>query len=233
MWAQGMAGSVTNKDTFLTRIDGMMYGDDPKQGVIEGDKFIHPVLKFEFRAPAGFFMINGTSAVSISGQSGKGQLTAGAYNGDMNAYIQNAFNALTDGKQQITPSSIQRTTVNGIPAAYGTARVNNGNGSVDVTVFAYEFSKSQAFHFVTITPAGNAGTFNPMYSSMRRISSAEAAAVKPRKIDVVTVRSGDTLRTLANRMAYPDHQMERFLVLNSLSSNSVLRAGQRVKLVVY
>ncbi|AKM10396.1 M48 family metalloprotease [Croceicoccus naphthovorans] len=231
--AQGMPGTVTNKDTFLTRINGMMYGDDPKQGIVEGNTFIHPVYGFEFKAPNGFFMVNGTRAVSISGQSGKGQLTSGTYNGNMNTYIQNAFNALTDGQQQITPSSIQRTTVNGIPAAYGTARVNASGGAVDVTVFAYEFSNSQAFHFVTITQAGSANVFNPMYSSMRKISSTEAAAVKPRKISVVTVRSGDTLASLASRMAYTNYKMERFLVLNSLTSNSSLQAGQKVKIVTY
>jgi len=231
--AQGLPGNVTNKDTFLTRIDGMMYGDDPKQGVVEGNTFIHPVYRFKFSVPSGYFMVNGTQAVSISGQSGKGQLTAGSYNGDMNTYIQNAFNGLTNGQQQITPSSIQRTTVNGIPAAYGTARVDSGNGAVDVTVFAYEFSNSQAFHFVTITQAGNAGVFNSMYSSMQRIDATQAAAVKARKIDVVTVRSGDTLSSLASRMAYDNYKMERFLVLNSLDSNSSLQVGQKVKIVTY
>lgn len=231
--AQGKPGTVTNADTFLSRINGMMYGDDPKQGVIEGSTFTHPVYKFEFKSPNGFFMINGTRAVSISGQSGKGQLTTGAYNGDMRTYIQNAFNALTGGQQQIAPQSLQSTTVNGLPATYGTARVNSGNGTVDVTVFAYEFSKTQAFHFVTITKAGGASVFNPMFSSMRRISANEAAAVRPRKISTYTVRSGDTVQSLASRMAYPDYKLERFLVLNSLDSNSRLAAGQKVKIVVY
>ena len=231
--AQGKAGTVTNQATFLTRIDGMMYGDDPEQGVVEGDTFTHPVFGFAFKAPGGFFMVNGTHAVSISGQSGKGQLTAGPYSGDMRAYIQDAFNALTDGKQQITPASIESTRVNGIPASHGTARVNSGSGAVDVTIFAYEFSPSRAFHFVTITQAGNGSVFDPMYASMRRISPAEAAAVKPRKLRVVTVRSGDTVRSLASRMAYDSYQQERFLVLNSLRADSTLRAGQRVKIVTY
>jgi len=231
--AQGKPGNVTNRDTFLTKISGMMYGDDPKQGIVEGNTFTHPVFGFQFKAPSGFFMVNGTRAVSISGQSGKGQLTGAAYNGDMRTYIQNAFNALTDGKQQITPSAIQTTTVNGIPASYATARVDTGNGAVDVTVFAYEFSKTQAFHFVTITQAGNAAVFNSMYQSMRRISSAEASAVKARKVVAYTVKSGDTIQSLAAKMAYPSYQLERFLVLNSLESNSTLQAGQKVKIVTY
>jgi predicted Zn-dependent protease len=49
----------------------------------------------------------------------------------------------------------------------------------------------------------------------------------------VTVKSGDTLGSLAGRMAYSDYRLERFLVLNGLGSNSALRPGQKVKLVVY
>jgi len=232
--AQGQPGSVVNRDIFLSRIDGMLYGDDPKQGVIEGARFIHPELRFAFRAPDGFFMVNGTSAVSISGQSGKGQLTTRAYSGNLENYVRSAFADLSgEGQQQITPSQIDRTTVNGLSAAYGMARVDTGNGTVDVTVFAYEFSNNQAFHFATITQSGNAGVFNPMYSSMQRIAASEAAAVKPRKLDVVTVGAGDSVRTLASRMAYTDNQLERFLVLNSLDANATLRAGQKVKIVTY
>ncbi|GGD78050.1 M48 family metalloprotease [Croceicoccus mobilis] len=232
--AQGMPGTTLNRDAFLTAIDGMMYGDDPQQGIVDGGSFIHPVMRFAFQAPNGYFLVNGTQAVSISGQSGKGQLTSRAYSGNLDSYVSAAFADVTgDSQQQIQPSSVSKTTVNGLPAAYGTARVNSGNGQVDVTVFAYELSSSQAVHFVTITQAGNAGIFNSMYSSMRRISASEASAVKARKIDVITVRSGDTLQGIANRMAYDDYKLERFLVLNSLTTNSTLQAGQKVKIVTY
>ena len=57
--------------------------------------------------------------------------------------------------------------------------------------------------------------------------------MRPRKLSVVTVKSGETVQTLAGRMAYTDKPLERFLVLNGLTSSSRLVAGQKVKLVVY
>jgi predicted Zn-dependent protease len=122
--------------------------------------------------------------------------------------------------------------VNGLPAAYGTARVNNGQSQVDVVVFAYEFSNNQAFHFVTISAAGQSNTFSSMFESMRRISASEAAAVVPREIDIVTVRSGDTVASLSQRMAYDTAREERFRVLNGLSASDTVTAGQRIKIVV-
>ena len=228
------ATGVTNRDGFLRAIDGVMYGDDPHQGVVEGRKFTHPDLKIAFEAPSGFYMINGTRSVSIGGQSGKGEFSTGPYNGDMESYIAAVFGALTDqGQAKITPSSIQRTTVNGIPAAYGNAQVQGSSGQLDVVVFAYEFSKTQAFHFVTISATGSANQFNSMFSSLRRISATEASAVRPRKLVVVTAKAGDTLQSLAARMAYSDAAMERLLVLNALEANSRIVPGQKVKIVTY
>lgn len=230
--AEGLPGTVLNRNTFLNRIDGLVYGDDPSQGMVEGRDFIHPELRLKFTAPQGFYMVNGTRAVSINGQSGKAQLTLAPYNGDLSTYVRQQFAALGGDQQQLAPQTLERTTVNGIPAAYGMARVNNGRSQVDVTVFAYEFANDRAYHFAAIVPAGTANVFNSMYQSMRRISSSEAAAVIPRRVDVVTVQRGDTVASLARRMAYDSAQVERFRVLNGLGSSDQLQAGQLVKIVV-
>jgi len=50
---------------------------------------------------------------------------------------------------------------------------------------------------------------------------------------VATVKAGDTIDTLAARMAYEEYRKERFLTLNALTDNSTLRAGDRVKIVTY
>lgn len=231
------AGTVRNRDAFLAAIDGMIYGDDPKQGIIQGNAFIHPDLRLTFTAPDGFFMINSARAVSISpkgdsGRNGQAQLTTAAYSGNLDTYVRQQFSALGGENSQLAPQEMKRTRINGLDAAYGTARVTQGNSQVDVVVFAYEFARNQAFHFAAIVPAGQAGVFNPMFQSMRRISQSEASAIVPLRIDIATVQRGDTISSLARRMAYSDNQELRFRVLNGLGSSDQLRAGQKVKLVV-
>ena len=174
-------------------------------------------------------------AVAINGQSGKGQLTEAPFNGDLDAYVRSVFTTLgQQNKITITPGAVQRTTVNGIPAAYAVARVaQQGGSAIDVTVFAYQMGPANALHFMTMGQAGQTAPFEPMYASMRRISAAEAAAVKPRKLVVVTVKKGDTAQSLSSRMAYTDAPLDRFLVLNGLKAGTALVPGQRVKLVTY
>ena len=65
------------------------------------------------------------------------------------------------------------------------------------------------------------------------MTPAEAAAIRPKVIDVVTVKAGDTLQSLSGRMAYRDYKLERFTTLNAMAPGSVLQPGQKVKIVVY
>jgi len=230
-------GTARNRDAFLRAIDGMIYGDDPKQGIIKGNAFIHPDLRLSFTAPDGFFMLNSATAVKVSpkgdsGQQGQAQLSTAAYSGNLDTYIRQQFQKLGGEQQTLAPQELKRTRVNGLNAAYGSARVNNGNSQVDVVVFAYEFASNQAYHFAVIAPAGGAGVFNAMFQSMRRISANEANAVVPLRIDIATVQRGDTISSLSRRMAFSDNQELRFRVLNGLGNTNALRAGDKVKLVV-
>lgn len=232
--ATGVKGGVVNRDAFLAALDGALYDDDPKQGVIDGQVFRHPELKLTFTVPDGFGMSNGAQAVTISGSGGQAQFTGAPFDGDLNRYVANAFSALTGGKGGIDVGQVRTQQVNGLNAATASARANTQSGQVDVTVFAYAFDAKSAYHFVIIAPAGaGLGPFSGMVGTMRRLTAAEAAAVKPRHIQVITVRNGDTIASLSAKMAYSSYQSERFLTLNALTAGAALRPGQKVKLVVY
>ena len=221
-----------NEDAFLTNIDGMTYGDDPKEGVLEGNRFLHPTLRLQFTVPQGFAASNGADAVTISGSSGQAQFGGASYGGDLPAYVAGVFRQL--GGNGDLPA-VQRTTINGLPAAYATARARTSDGGmVDITVFAYEFGRSAAYHFIALTRAGaGLGPFGAMVQSMARMSEADAAKVRTRRVRVVTVKPGDTVASLAGRMAYSDYPVERFRVLNALPGNATVRPGQRVKIIAY
>jgi predicted Zn-dependent protease len=233
--ATGRAGTgLRNRDAFLARIDGMMVDDDPKQGVIDGRTFTHPDLRLRFAVPNGYGMQNGAQAVSIAGQSGQAQFGGGRFGGDLGAYIGQVFQSIAGQQSQIGYGQPRATTINGIPAAYSTARVNTQSGQVDLSVVAYRWDSDTAYHFAMITPAGSGlGPFESMVGSLNRISASEAAAIRPKIIDVVTVGPRDSVATLAGRMAYNDYKEERFRVLNGLGSGDSLRPGQKVKIVVY
>ncbi|MFL6758641.1 M48 family metalloprotease [Sphingomonas sp.] len=233
--ATGRIGTgVRNRDQFLRELEGVFVDDDPAQGVIEGPTFTHPDLRIQFRVPQGYLMSNGATAVTISGSAGKAQFRGGQFNGSLDNAILLAFRQLTGGEANFPVPPPQHVTINGMPAAITTARVNTDSGLIDASVAAYQWDAQRVFYFVMLTPGGyGVAPFVPMINSLRRITPSEAAAIRPRVIHVETVRPGDTVQSLASRMAYRDFKLERFLSLNGLAANGPLAPGQKVKLVVY
>lgn len=223
-----------NRDQFLAQLEGTYVDDDPAQGIIEGPTFTHPDLRIFFQVPTGYLMQNGTTAVSISGSGGKAMFSGGRFNGNIDDYIYQVYRELSGGQIRIAMAPIQRTSINGIAASYTTGRANTSSGPVDVSVFAYQWAPGTIYHFVMLTRGGTGiGQFTPMVQSIRRVTPSEAAAIRPRIIDVHTVAPGETVQMLASRMAYRSFQLDRFLSLNGLDPNSRLVPGQKVKLVVY
>jgi predicted Zn-dependent protease len=234
--ATGRLGTgVRNRDQFLSQLEGVYVDDDPAQGIIEGASFTHPDLRIQFSVPQGYLMSNGTDAVTISGSAGKAQFRGGQFTGRLDDAVLLAFRQLTGGQQANFPvPPPQHVTINGMSAAITTARVNTDSGTIDASVAAYQWDPQRVYYFVMLTPGGyGVSPFVPMINSLRRISPAEAAAIRPRIIHVETVRPGETVQSLASRMAYRDFKLERFLSLNGLAPNSVLAPGRKVKLVVY
>ena len=96
-------------------------------------------------------------------------------------------------------------------AAVGrTIRASASSSQVEATVFVYDFGGGKANHFLLLTPAGRGqGAFASMVQSVTRITSQEAADIKPRRISVVIVKAGDTVQSIADVGLYR-HQLERF-----------------------
>jgi predicted Zn-dependent protease len=232
--ASGRLGTgIRNRDQFLAQLEGVFVGDDPAQGIIEGRTFTHPDLRMQFAVPVGYLMQNGTRAVTVKGSAGQAQFRQAPGNASLEQVIGWAVEQ-TAGRTPVQMSPAQRTVINGMPAAYSIGRARTSSGYVDLSVMAYEWDARTKYFFVMLTRGGaGIGPFSQMVQSLRRISPQEAAAIRPRVIDVVTVRPGETIQTLASRMAYRDFQLERFVSLNGFNPGTPLVPGQKVKLVVF
>ena len=225
---------IRNRDTFLSEIEGIYVDDDPAQGIIDGATFTHPDLRIQFSVPQGYLMSNGTDAVTISGSAGKAQFRGGTFDGTLDNAILLAFRQLTRGQANFPVPVPQHLTINGMPAAVTTAQVNTDSGLIDASVAAYQWDPQRIYYFVMLTPGGyGVAPFAPMINSLRKITPTEVAAIRPRVIHIETVRPGESLQSLASRMAYSDFKLERFLSLNGLAANSALAPGRKIKLVVY
>jgi predicted Zn-dependent protease len=224
----GTQKAERDRSDFLDAIDGMVYGDDPKEGYVRGRSFLHPNLGFTFTAPEGFSLENTAQAVLGATASGKEALRLDAVRvpgtTPLATYLASGW---IDG---VDPASIQAMNINGFPAATAVARGQQWS----FRLYAIRFG-SDVYRLVfaarEITPQ-NDQTFRAAADTFRRVDTEEIRNIKPLRISVVRVGLTDTVEKLARRMAVPDRKLERFLILNGLDKDAKLKFGDRVKIVV-
>jgi predicted Zn-dependent protease len=222
------------RNEYLAQIDGMIYGDDPKQGFIRGRTFSHPDLRLKFTVPQGFALENSEQAVAARAQDGSliifdgGKVAAGT---DPARYIQTDF-----AKQlQAQPQNIESFDVNGMRAASGLAQGQTESGAVIVKMVAILYTQDQMYRFLCVAPANNFEGREPVFDqtvrSFQRLSAEEAGAIKPLRIRVLTAGASDTVQSLSARMAFEDLKEDRFRVLNGLEPGDALKAGEKYKII--
>ncbi len=220
------------RETYLARIDGLLFGDDPKQGIRKGRLFLHPNLHFRFEVPPNFVLFNSPAKVVARGPGGSviafdmvdpGKARAA---GNLAAHLANIWGL----------KNVERITINGMEAATGEKKIwFRKGGRMDARFVAIRERAERIYRFVFITPPGLTrrlalGLQRTTYS-FRLLSSREAAAIKPLRLAVITVAAGDTAATLARRMPFEKFRLEWFETLNGLPRGQSLIPGSQVKIV--
>ncbi|MFK8253285.1 M48 family metalloprotease [Ancylobacter terrae] len=212
---------------YLSAIDGMVYGDDPKEGFVRGRRFFHPKLGFTFTAPEGFTLENTSQAVLGATATGSEALRLDAVrvsaDQSLSQYLSSGW---IDG---VEIASVESLVLNGFPAATAVARGEQWS----FRMFAIRFG-SDVYRLIfaarELTPEVDRG-FRAAAETFRRVSIEEAEKVRPLRIRVVTVGITDTVDKLAAKMALTDRPLERFLILNGIEKSAKLSYGEQVKIV--
>ncbi len=233
---QGLAINARprNRDVYLSKVEGMVYGNSRSDGFIRGQTFLHPELKLAFKVPDGFHLQNSPEAVVATAKDGSGiQFDGGKAPAgrDAKTYLTSDF----ANEIKLRPRNVETFDVNGMHAATGTATAQTNSGNVDVRMVAIQYEPGTMYRFLLITPTNVTKTrdaaLRATIMSFRKLSSSEAAALKPLRIHIVKAGAGDSVASLANRMSFKDYREERFRVLNGLGTTGSVVSGSRYKII--
>jgi predicted Zn-dependent protease len=239
--ARGMAAKTGVEDgalpereaEYLREVDGLLWGDDPEQGFVMGRRFAHPVMRIGFEAPEGFTLTNSPQAITIEGPDGmRGEFAGGEMPADgLQAYAEALLSRLL-GDAPARMGAPVETRVNGVPALFVPVAVQSRDGPISLSIAVYGGGGSSAYHFLLASPGMDPPpAIETLFRSFRLLDPAEAASLRPRRIRVVRAGRGETLGTLAARMA-GEHKLEQLLMLNGRERGSPLRPGELVKIAV-
>ena len=235
-----VANPKVGRDIYFDRIDGLLFGDDPEQGVVRGRVFSHPELAVRFRVPAGFTITNTPSRVVARDKSGSmvvfdmaGGKTAMSVR-DLRRYLVDRW-----GKN-ISLNDVERIDINGMEAVTGRGKMQLGGGGLkDVRLVVIRERPERIYRFLFATAPRMTRQLQTELQrttySFRRLSEKEARGLKPLRIKIVPVKPGDSARTFIDAMPLERFKAQWFRVLNGLvpgSQKQTIEPGQRIKTIV-
>ncbi|HYG47599.1 MAG TPA: M48 family metalloprotease [Allosphingosinicella sp.] len=220
---------------YLRELDGLLYGDDPEQGFVQGSRFAHPVMRIGFEAPSGFTLTNSPRSILIEGPDGlRGEFGGGPMPpGGLPAYADGLIRTLLRGAPA-EAGPAEGVLVNGIPTLLLPVLVRTEQGPIELSIAAYDGGDGGAYHFLMVGAPDEAArnAIADLFSSFRLLSLEEARSLRPRLIRTVRVGPGQSESTFARLMA-SEHPLDHFLMLNGRSAGQPLRPGEMVKIVTF
>jgi predicted Zn-dependent protease len=230
----GRTDLVRNRDAMLRAVDGIIYGDNPEQGVVRGASFIHPPLRFRIDFPNGWDIQNTSE-----------QVMAKAPGADVYMLLEQVQMPRGNGVDNIARAQMEsagfrmlsgsRDRINGLDAFIGLYQ-GSLEGLGDVRVRAAHIVHNGNVYLVAGFAAPN--IFDPLDSAMlmslrsfKPLTADEAAAVHPNRIDIYVVRPGDSWQSIAERSGGVI-KPATLAVMNGADPNSQPMVDARIKIVV-
>ncbi len=219
----GEAGRVD----YLSALEGLAYGDDPADGVVRGRRFIHSRLGVAFEAPEGFTLENTSQAVLGASADGSRRLLFDAADTPNGQSLEEVLRSTWN--DTIEPGSLRTETINGLPVA--SALSIGKEWSFRLSAIRIGNTTFRLIMAVRTGAGDLEGIFQRTLATVRQVTAEEARDIKPLRIEIVTATEGDTVQSLAARMAV-DRPLDRFLLINGMDRNDPIKVGQRYKIAI-
>jgi predicted Zn-dependent protease len=226
-----LGNTIVGRDEFLRRIDGLTFGEDPRQGFFEGGMFYHPDMQFQLQFPDGWRTQNTPSAVVALSPKEDAIIQLGLAG---NAPPREAASKFLS-QEGIQAGDASTSSINGNQAATSYFQAQTQQGVIEGIVSFISYG-GRTFGLMGYTPQGGLRSYDDdlrgTINSFDRLRNSAALSVKPALLQLVRLPSQMTLAQFNSQ--YPSTtSIEELAIINEVEGpESVLPRGRTVKRVV-
>jgi predicted Zn-dependent protease len=223
------AGLTINRDEFLQRTAGLIFGENPRHGFFRQQSFLHPDFKFQFDFPAGWNTANQPSqVVGVSPQQDAIVVLSGAGAASPGQALSQFM-----GQEGIRNDGTSSASLNGLTAATGAFTAQTEQGTLFGRV-SFVSLDGQTFRLLGYTPTAAANTYanaiRQSLGSFRRLTDPQALAVQPVRVNLVRLPRAMTIAQV--NQAYPSTiPLDQLALINGVDASATIPAGTLVKQV--
>ena len=220
-----------NRDSYLKMIDGIVYGDDPRQGFTEDNVFYHPVMKFQFPYPSSWLVQNSPEQVQFAPRDGNAMMMLTLAQGSS---LDNAAQTLVQN-YKLTVQESKRDDVNGSPAI---VMIADQQAEEQAAVRTLIYVIQNGGNYYAMIGASSKNNFNNYFqafnSSMngfRTLTDPAKLNKQPERIDIKSVQSNGTLEAALRGYRVPEKRMQELATLNGMQLKDKVDKGMLIKVL--
>ena len=227
---QDFAGTMVNREAYERRLDGIIFGMNPREGFFKGTEFFHPDLRFRMTFPSGWKTFNGKQAVAAQSpqQDAVIELTL-AHESSADQAARTFLSA--EGMQAGT---VTRGRVNGLTASEAPFAANTESGTVRGNAIFVEYGNS-VYRLLAYSPEASWSSYQGVAAralqSFGPLTDPAILNVQPQHVDVITVDRRTTIAELAQQRPSPV-PVATLALLNQVDATTPLEPGRLIKWVI-
>ncbi len=231
-WRQrlGVQELAVNKESYLDRINGLTYGDDPQQGYVAKGIFYHPGLRFQFPKPRGWKLNNTPSQVQIADPNGEAGILFSITTGRSPRDAAQGFAY----KNRLNVLSSRELRVNGLYAHQLIFDLRSKGGVIRAVSYFIEKDR-HIFVFHGFAPRQlfqrYQGTFEYTMGGFRRLDDPKRIDVQPDSIRIRRAKKDGSVERNLKSLGVSGDKLKETALLNGRRLNDVIPAGTKLKVI--
>ena len=228
--AQHLTGTRLDAREYLGHVDGMTFGENPREGFFEGAAFFHPELRFQIRFPSGWRTQNQKQAVGASSPQGDAIVVLTLAPGSSAEQAANEFLR----QQGLRTAGAERTRIGGLDAGAAVVEAVSGDQPIAARVAFVEHAE-KVYRLLGYTPSSRWGAYDRAFAdsiaSFAPLADRRYLDVQPKRVKVVEVTQPMTVVELARRHG-ASVPADVLALINGVPAGGTLPAGQPAKVVI-
>jgi len=215
---------------YLAAIDGIVLGEDPRQGFVENGQFYHPELRFRFPVPRGFKVINQAAQVAmIEGQ----QRAVVGFTAVRERSAEAAANAFFK-QSGLRVRETFKSRSGSLPGVGAIADAQSQDGQVVRLIAYFAEHRNQVYHFIAYSAPQTFGQYQNEFlrvmSGFGELTDPEILRRQPVRLDVARAPRSAPFRNLIPTKLPGELRAEDIAIMNQVALNQQIEQGRPIKL---
>ena len=230
--AAGKTGLVIGRHEYLRKLEGLVYGTDPREGYFEGRTFFHPGMNFQIDFPEGWKQQNTRVSVAAAEPNQHGLIQLGITpSGDASpeAYVQSLLRA---GK--IAQADGRREALGGLDAWVGRIAVAGDQGTVVLDAAFIRNTEQSLYQLLGESAVPGDDVDRKIVESMRSfrpIADSTRLQAAPARLHLTPAAKAGSLRAILTGLGPQGATPEQLAIANGVDLDQAITAGTTLKLV--